>query len=403
MKRRILLSWIFTCTAISVAVHQKQEVVQLELSTTTTVANTYTVIADRQHKTSVIQQRFGIYDDSWFPTLVPPKHRRAPEKTLLSDFSNCESSYELDHRLIAEAECETIVLSGNFVNLKHIDAARKTRGLRYLILESCPEDLRKSRIEPIGKSEIVFSQRKLINTLLEADERPGIIVLKNVSHSSHPRYIDTRHFQQVVELGRDRFQYPIYGNKISTEIQGLIGKLWSLRIIDLGRTTLHKKLFEELEKLPDLEVLLLDGVDCHPVLQKKFRLSSLKHLDLSGSTIRNPIGDTPNLKVLRVNNTMIVDSFFEQSFPNLEKLSVHNTRLGEKGIMNISVLPRLKELTLDLAWQGKACIEPIISRGVEIKFYSQDWGAEKAPKFIPGSGLEMPVDIPAKYRDTKED
>ena len=130
-------------------------------------------------------------------------------------------------------------------------------------------------------------------------------------------------------------------------------------------------------------------------------MPSLRHLDLSGSTIKKPIGDTPNLKVLNVNNTTINDSFFEHSFPKLEKLSAHNTTLSEKGIKNISLLPRLKELTIDLAWEGKPSIEPIISRGVKVKFYSQDWGLEKPFRFIPESGLEVQVHIPENYKGAK--
>ena len=106
----------------------------------------------------------------------------------------------------------------------------------------------------------------------------------------------------------------------------------------------------------------------------------------------------PNLEVLIIDNTLIEDSFFEQSFPKLKKLIVHNTRrLGEKGIRSIGQLPSLKSLTIDYRWEGEPCVASLANRDIDVRFYSQDWGKEKL-EFTSGLGIEVVVPIPEEHK-----
>ena len=325
-------------------------------------------------------------------TLVDRKNESTTK--VLYDFSVAKG-WGISRWLDSVEECETIILSGDTVNSTHVEIAGKIKGLKYLVLDSCPEVLRQSHAENT-KFEIIFSEKTLIRKLLNSKKVPGVVILKNTK-KGFPNYLGREHLQQVVELGRNRFQYPLYGNEVPASLQALLARFPSLQVLDLGSTKINDDLFNDLGKLSDLESLSLDCTGFNFEELSKLNLNSLRYLNLSQSLIKGPFGDMPNLEVLIIDNTLIEDSFFEQSFPKLKKLIVHNTRrLGEKGIRSIGQLPSLKSLTIDYRWEGEPCVASLANRDIDVRFFSQDWGKEKL-EFTSG-GIEVVVPIPEEHK-----
>lgn len=298
---------------------------------------------------------------------------------LLRDLSgDCLDSRDLTFavELLTVKKYETVVLAGDLVTLEHVKIV-KSAGVKYLILDSCPPALCQSLSEVEDEEfKVLCSQRTIVEELRASP--PGICITKKHIRSSFPRYLDDIHFHQVIELGRNRNLYPVFGKKVTLPIQLSLRKLSTLRALDLGATAIHAKLFDHLGQLSSLEFLSLDEVDFDSESLRKLNSKTLRYLNLARTKVKEPFGNMENLEVLVINNTMIDDSFFEQPFPKLKKLIVNDTELSEAGIRKLSLLPSLENATVDLIWKGQSCVGQLRERLIKVDFYSTPVGSKKS-------------------------